>query len=286
MYYIGIDGGGTKTEGVLSDSKGQVLAQKLKKGCNPNDIGVEQTAAILQDLALELCLEQGVSPSDTKIFAGVSGCGVGTLAAQVREILLPTFPNIAVASDIINVIEAGLEGKNGIVVIAGTGSSFAVNEGGRYEVIGGNGYLFEEGGSGYSIGKEGFLAALKEEDGMEAPTKITKLYQDRLGKSVKAALGEIYQGGKSFIASFSKEVFAAYEQGDLIAEDILKNSASYIVKSVRKIYEHSGVEKRVALAGGLFYNPTFAKWVIEGLDGEVSVTTKVPVYGALQMAMK
>lgn len=40
--FLGIDGGGTKTEFVLVSSEGYVLKRLVKSGCNPNDIGYDQ----------------------------------------------------------------------------------------------------------------------------------------------------------------------------------------------------------------------------------------------------
>ncbi len=39
-YYLGIDGGGTKTECLLVDETGQVVAHVLTDGCSYKEIGV------------------------------------------------------------------------------------------------------------------------------------------------------------------------------------------------------------------------------------------------------
>jgi N-acetylglucosamine kinase-like BadF-type ATPase len=46
-YGIGVDGGGTKTELVLIDDTGAVVAQHLAPGCNPSILGPEQARAVL-----------------------------------------------------------------------------------------------------------------------------------------------------------------------------------------------------------------------------------------------
>ena len=47
-YYLGIDGGGTKTEFILIDEQGNVLNRYLDKGSNPNDIGIENCVSVLR----------------------------------------------------------------------------------------------------------------------------------------------------------------------------------------------------------------------------------------------
>ncbi len=283
MYYIGIDGGGTKTEGVLCDETGKRLARKVESGSNPNDIGLNETAELLCRLIVALCDEGKVAVEDTRIFAGISGCGIADTAARLEKILQPHF-RISVDSDIVNVIEAGLQGREGVVVIAGTGSSFAVSRGNGYTIYGGSGHLFEEGGSGYSVAKGGFIAALNDEDGIGAHTKITQFYQERLGGKIKPSLEGVYKGGKRFIASFAPLVFEAFEQGDGQAKEILAQNAACIAQTLRKIFAASGVERRVALSGGLFKNPYFTSLVTEQVEGETYVSALEQVEGALRRA--
>ena len=42
-YIIGVDGGGTKTAAALADINGNVIKTVYGAGCNPNDIGFENS---------------------------------------------------------------------------------------------------------------------------------------------------------------------------------------------------------------------------------------------------
>ena len=46
---IGVDGGGTKTELILVDSAGTIVASHLAPGCNPSQCGPEKARTILLD---------------------------------------------------------------------------------------------------------------------------------------------------------------------------------------------------------------------------------------------
>ena len=48
-YRIGVDGGGTKTECILVDAAGKIVARHLAAGCNPNVVGPEQARLIVTD---------------------------------------------------------------------------------------------------------------------------------------------------------------------------------------------------------------------------------------------
>ena len=49
IYRIGIDGGGTKTECILLDEAGAIVARHLAPGCNPSVVGPEQARLIVTD---------------------------------------------------------------------------------------------------------------------------------------------------------------------------------------------------------------------------------------------
>ena len=46
-FRIGIDGGATKTEGILVDAAGAIAARELAGGCNPNVAGPEAARAVV-----------------------------------------------------------------------------------------------------------------------------------------------------------------------------------------------------------------------------------------------
>ncbi len=54
VYYLSIDGGGTKTEGVAVNNQGKII-KRLKVGSsNPNDIGTENAVNVIASLVEEL----------------------------------------------------------------------------------------------------------------------------------------------------------------------------------------------------------------------------------------
>ena len=74
-YFIGVDGGGTKTEFLLTDEKENVIKRIVKVGSNPNDIGLEGSYEVLSNGIAELLSDEEIAPNDLHIFAGVSGAG-------------------------------------------------------------------------------------------------------------------------------------------------------------------------------------------------------------------
>lgn len=70
-YYVAIDGGGTKTHGILADENYKVLSEIYVGATNPNDVGVETSVVRLTELVSKLA--EGLSPE--VICAGVAGAG-------------------------------------------------------------------------------------------------------------------------------------------------------------------------------------------------------------------
>ena len=78
-YKIGVDGGGTKTECILVDARGEIVARHLAPGCNPSVVGPEQARLVVTDALCALLADararnHGAEISATHFYAaGASG---------------------------------------------------------------------------------------------------------------------------------------------------------------------------------------------------------------------
>ncbi|MBQ8685722.1 MAG: hypothetical protein IJ514_06105 [Clostridia bacterium] len=285
-YYLGVDGGGTKTEFVLTDESGTVLRRLLKKGSNPNDIGLDACAALLREGISQTI--NGYSAANTYVFAGISGAGVGDNAKILRDRLAEEYPLIEVGSDLINALEVSLRGKDGVAVICGTGISCSICEDGIRRTVGGYGYLFEDGGSGYAYGRDAVKAALRFEDGIGEETVLTAYFREIYENGVKAALGEILLGGKALVASFCPLVFKGYEAKDAACAAIVQDNLSYTVQLIRSALKlRVGKGKRIAFVGGVTNETIFRETMVAefGRTHELAFSTHKPIYGAVRKAV-
>ena len=249
---IGIDGGGTKTEFMLCDIDGFIKKRIILEGSNPNDIGIKQTFAILKR-GIDTLITG--NREVTAIFAGISGCLAGNNRKKLLEYLKSEYQgvNITVKSDICNVIlshENSLNNKC-ITAICGTGSVLFANDGNTLKRIGGWGYLIDNAGSGYDIGRDCLNAVLAANDGLGPKTALTERVEKILGGNIWEKLDVIYSGGKRYIASFSKAVFEMYGEGDGVATEILRNNFKRIVQLVNYAAENYDCGETVIISGGL-----------------------------------
>jgi N-acetylglucosamine kinase len=122
---LGFDGGGTKTECVLMDESGVVLARSRSGASNAVNVGAESSARALADAGLQALRTAAKQPSEVAhILAGISGAGEPALRAEIQSHLQPSFPkaSIVITSDLVLSLAATGEIPS-LVVIAGTGSA-------------------------------------------------------------------------------------------------------------------------------------------------------------------
>ncbi|MBQ6947265.1 MAG: XRE family transcriptional regulator [Clostridia bacterium] len=287
-YFLGIDGGGTKTEFVLCNGTGDPIAQTKLGGSNPNDIGIENTLQLVSRGIETVCGE--IPFSRISVFAGIAGCSVSnhkkTLLAHLRHY---GFAGADCGSDAQNAVEAALQGRDGVVIIAGTGNAAFVRKNGSLTRIGGYNYLFDEGGSGYKIGRDALLHAMKCEDFGLAKGPMYESVIAKCGtETVFGYIAELYKGGKTLIASFAPLVFNAYDLGDQAAEEILRTNAKVIAEEMEAGAKMLGQkEPKIALIGGLTKRADILLPMINAhlkTLRQPDVFVGAPVEGALRLA--
>ena len=252
-FFLGIDGGGTKTVFRLVDENGTTIRECIKGATNPNDIGMDNALAILKSGITEACAD--VPFSEITMFAGIAGGGMSGNNAVIlerffREFGFSAFEN---GSDIENLVALSDEDPR-VLVIMGTGFIvYALNQAERKRIAGW-GQFFVEGGSGYTLGKDAITAVLCAGDGSGAPTALCPLLERKVGESAEAHLTRFYQGGKRYIAGFSDIVFEAAEKGDAVALEILEKNfafAAHRIDTAVAYLPQTENEIPVLLAGGI-----------------------------------
>ena len=247
-----IDGGGTKTEFVLYTESGQILKRLLLGGSNPNTVGIEATQALLQT-GLDQLLS--IEPNICAVYAGIAGCGLKDHQNKVLAFLKKTYPMMqcSVASDVPNVIYSAPVEDRCIAVICGTGSVVFAKTPDAMHRLGGWGWLWESGCSGYDFGRDALRAALAARENVGPQTCLLGLAEARLDGDVEEKIGDIYRLGQDGIAAFASLVFEAYAQGDAVAEQILEKNAAQLALLINAAAEQYDCGKDVVIAGGLIH---------------------------------
>lgn len=249
-YLLGIDGGGTKTEFLITD----LSANEIKRIClgtsNPANTGIKNTKDILFQGISEICKDMDFS--EISVFAGIAGSGADDVKAEIHSFLSGFgFGAFSNGSDTDSAVAVSLKGKNGVSVIMGTGIiAFSCSKGEKHR-IGGRGYMIDKGGSGFCFGSDALNSAFEFIDGRGGSKLILELVEKQLGKKAESAVSEIYAGGATFIASFAPVIFEAYKAGDADAKRILERNAYEAAKLITAARKHIEKTDKTVICGGL-----------------------------------
>ena len=285
-YYLGVDGGGTKTEAVLTTENGKVVARKLLGSSNPNDIGKGSMMEMLCGLVVD------ITPNDAEridIGMGLSGLSFSGCKDELTALLkgMDKVGAVDVYSDVQIALDSAYDG-DGAIAITGTGSVGYLRKDGQHILVGGGGYMLDSSFSGYDLGREILNAVLSEVDGRGKKTALTALVLQKAGLPLNEIVKNVYTQGKAYVASFAPLVFDTYAQGDIVSGEIIKRCMAELEILLWGVYKRQGKQRcEITLFGGLNARVVeFLHFFSEELRKKVSIILpKYPVvYGALKRA--
>ena len=249
-FVIGMDGGGTKTKVCIMDLEGREVDVIFGGGMNINGLGRE---GVLRNMA-EIFAELKNRCGDWSLLKAVCIGAAGISNPELREALQLSVKLAGIEVDpvIFGDQHAALYGAHcqgkGIILIAGTGSiCFGLDGKGGEARTGGWGYLIDDEGSGYALGRDVLAAIAQAEDGRIPPTCMRAPVFEQLGiENINGMIKFIYADttGKKEIAALAIHIMKAYEAGEEVALASLENAAAklaeMVVPVVRKLHLEDG----------------------------------------------
>lgn len=263
-FVLGIDGGGTKTHGVILDGRGRLCGYGLGGTSNYDDVG---TAAAREQIGLAVMQARamaGLSAAPfTAAFLGMAGVvsprDRSAIQGIAQDLGLAPPDSVGVDHDCRVALAGGLSGRPGIVQIAGTGSScYGRDAAGRAWRSGGWGQLIADEGSGYWLGVQAMQAAVRAYDGRGAPTLLLNAVLERLGLAdINDIMHHLYVKGisRAEVAALAPLVFVAARSGDALALQLLERAGQDLAACVLAVAQRLEMDRRpceLALVGGLF----------------------------------
>jgi len=261
-YFIGVDGGGTKTEVVLITRAGNIIARIKGGSTNFQAIGGQKLKQELMSLFEKLLRKTNLLDSKVvHIFLGLAGAGRKSDQKIIKELFNDTDykDKISVDSDAIIALAGAFGNRPGIILIAGTGAiCFGKNVKGEIVRAGGWGYLLGDEGSGYYIGREAIMATLKDFDGRGDATSLKEILNSKYNlESIDQIIPLIYQNklDRVEIANIAPIVFEEAKKGDAICRQIIKQAGKELGKLGKAVASRLGFSDdkiKIALIGSIF----------------------------------
>ncbi len=262
QYYLGVDGGGTKTHVVLMNDAREVVGEGTAGPSNPLRVGVETAVSNIVKATDEAIDAGGALRVD--IGAAVLGLA-GVRRADIKASIKSSFNEqirirkTTVITDAEIALFATTQGKPGIVVIAGTGSvCLGKNDKGKMAIAGGWGPLAGDEGGGVGIAQTALHAVAKASDGRGIATVLSARASEYFRASgPENLIVAIYspQVDNTRIAGFAKFVVDAAHEGDAVATTILQEAGSELGLAACAVIDQLGLRKQkipIGCVGSVF----------------------------------
>lgn len=265
MYFLGIDGGGTKTAFEIIDEKGNILSLIKTSNSDYIQIGKEGFGRVIAEGALSACEKANISLSDV-CFTCIGTPCFGEIASDVPDLIANA--KAALQSDrveCVNDVEVAWAGslacKPGINILAGTGSmAYGVDQKNNSLRVGGWGCFCGDEGSAYWLGKKLIELFTKQADGRLPRGKTYDIVTKKFGLTsdfdfISVVLNDL-DCKRDEIAKLQLLLNEAAEQGDIYAFEVYRQAASELAQLVSAIINKldfdSGETIKVSYSGGVF----------------------------------
>ena len=256
VFFLGLDGGGTKTRCVIGDAT-SILGSGSSASCKVQRVGEACAQDALAAAIHEACVQAGVSPRQiTRTCAGVTGAGRPEIAETMRRLLTGILGGeIEVIGDVEIAFEDAFGAGPGVLVIAGTGSvAYGRNTAGETVRAGGWGHAVSDEGSGYWIGLEAVKAALRQHDVQRQSVFLNALMNALGTTSFDDFVVRINAHPQPDYAALFPEIQRLAGTDDPIANSVLAHAGlelAHLTQIVVTRLFADGVAVKVAVHGGV-----------------------------------
>ena len=262
MLYLGVDGGGTKTQAVLFDTTTGNIRSVLLGSGNICVLGSDGCRKLFEQIRIQLWEELAPENITASAFA-FAGAG----RAAEREILKAIlddfgYQNFNILTDAEILHYSFFGPAAGILIAAGTGSVCLMsNPDGTYRQIGGWGYILGDEGSGFHIGKLAIQHALHITDSCRPATKLAQKILDHYKTDTpKTIITQTYSlaNPQRFVASCAQTVDKLAQKNDAHALAII-NQVAHSLAQLAQVAINLNPDTQlpsIALAGGILSKNT------------------------------
>ncbi|KZX54956.1 hypothetical protein A3709_08070 [Halioglobus sp. HI00S01] len=277
--YLGIDGGGSKCKARVSTPGTQGCG--IAGPANPFQNLEQAKSSIIE--ATQLALESaGLSANQMgETIAGVGLAGVNVPPVmKLMQAWDHPFGEMHLTTDIHIACLAAHGGENGAVIVAGTGSVGYMSMDSTTRSYGGHGFPIGDIASGAWLGLEAIRDALLTLDSIGPSTALLPMLEQQLHVQGLGITDKMAGATSREYATLAPLVFEAAEQGDAVAEQIVRRGAAYLSAMAEKMLAEGATS--FCMLGGLAdkYQP----WLNAAVINHAKPPQQEPDAGALLYA--
>ncbi len=309
-YYLGIDGGGSKTTCAVEDEAHQ-LEIVTAGPSNITRVGKIRARQALHQAIRQACQAAKIDPPEVKrACIGAAGAARKEVADAVREMVAELIPGeIEVVGDMEIALAAAFGKGPGVIVIAGTGSiAYGRDAQGRTARAGGWGYAISDEGSAHWIGRTAVSALLRvidqdaqDQENAQSAAEALPLFSELKAAWKLHSLDELVRTANSSpdFAALLPAVVVVADAGDALAQRVLTQAGGELAKLAGIVVRRSFIRRSfaddvssvsLAMVGGVFRHSfrvreSFSN-ELRKFEVPIDLNPQVvePVLGALQRA--
>ena len=294
-YYLGIDGGGTKTKAIVLDDDNNIVFTGLSEASALDSVGLEKSIKAINN-SLKGLDKKIVFKSAFIGLGGIQSIADGLLYLNNKLKIKGVDKTTAfyAKNDSYNALASSLVFDEGIALISGTGMNcFGVDKEGNYHFAGGLGYREGDLGSAYSLGFLGMKSLARAIDGRVAYTPYHEELAQKMNIKDSVDIKNFFVNAvnmRTEIAQLALITSKHAANGDHFAREISELAANELVLCVKAVLNKINLtHKNLTIIGGLGSNPSyFRDCLLQGLkklDKELNILdAKVdPAEGAARL---
>lgn len=280
-YVIGIDSGGTHITATAYKNNLELITTTAGPGnifLNPSQT-IENLTKVINNISKKLSSEKC-----ERILIGIAGLESADnpqpYLDKIKDYFNSLTKNIIFISDAKLALVNGLEGKDGFLAIAGTGSIVYGKQQNKFLRAGGWGYLLDDIGSGYRISQEAVTTALEKMDRGENSSLTSAILEYFKADNLKNVVSKYYKLNRTEIAAFSLKIAQAANQKNSEAIEVLQHQASLLADEIIhliKRYPQEEVSLNLALSGSVLVNNQIIQKEIEAIVKQTYPTINITI---------
>lgn len=279
-YFVGVDGGGSKSRLRIENAKGELLAETMA-GPGSIRLSVEKSWDAINSAFNKALKIANLDVEKHRFHAGMglAGCEIPEAYHQFVNTPHP-FLTLELQSDAHAACLGAHQGQDGAIIIIGTGTIGYAIHGKQIIRVGGWGFPQGDEGSGAWLGLEAVRLTLHWLDNRIEATPLLKSIFDEFGNHVNQFISWTNHAKSTDFARFAPLVIQQSHLQDPIAIKLVKDAARNIEELAQAMTKKNGnIPLPICLFGGLA--PHIEPWLSDTLRKQI----KPRVLGATEGAV-
>lgn len=261
QYFLGIDGGGSNCRARLRDAEGRLLGEGMSGSANIR-LGLDLVWGHILEATDQALAQAGLTrEAFARTAIGLGLAGITTAEDAARTIAAgPRFAFASAGTDAHAAVLGAFSGRDGAILITGTGSAGYAWVKGKGHAVGGWGFEVSDDGSAAVLGREATRVALHAYDGLAPRSAFTDAVMARFNDQPSQVVAWATTARPKDYGTLAPLILSHAQDGDAVAVALIEQAARDLGRYIRRLNKLGAAQ--VCLVGGMagVLTPWLAPW--------------------------